>query len=367
MNAWLDLTIPFAVIMLVTGALLYGMPRLTRPDLYFALTVTADFPDSPAGRRILTAYRRAVLVSSLIGLALLLTGGYQRSLALAVGALILQDGGCLAAYFRARAQVTPHATAPTTVRDAVLSPRPARFPGGWPVLSGPFVMLGAVAIYLNHRWTDFPERFPIHWGRDGQPNGWSTHTVAGVYGPILIGAAECLVLTAVAYGVLHWSRAIRQTGPGAEAEAGFRRTVAGIVVGAQYLLAAVCGWTALLPLKGAGQGPPSIWVILVPTLSFVIVTTVLMIQKGQGGTRVLRTSSDGAVGGSRPPIGDRTEDRYWKGGFLYVNSQDPALIVEKRFGIGYTLNFGHPGTWIILAVLVLAPLLVGLAVRLAGP
>jgi Family of unknown function (DUF5808) len=27
---------------------------------------------------------------------------------------------------------------------------------------------------------------------------------------------------------------------------------------------------------------------------------------------------------------------------FYVNRQDPALIVEKRFGFGYTLNFGHP-------------------------
>jgi len=50
-----------------------------------------------------------------------------------------------------------------------------------------------------------------------------------------------------------------------------------------------------------------------------------------------------AVGAS--PIGDRSEDRHWKAGFLYVNSSDPALFVEKRFGIGYTLNFGRPASW----------------------
>jgi uncharacterized membrane protein len=26
--------------------------------------------------------------------------------------------------------------------------------------------------------------------------------------------------------------------------------------------------------------------------------------------------------------------------------------VEKRFGIGFTLNFGRPGAWVFLAVLV---------------
>jgi uncharacterized membrane protein len=342
------------------------MPRLTRPDLYFAVTVHADFPDGAEGRPILARYRSVVVVSSLIGLALLVAAGYRDSLALAVAALLLQDCGCIAAYFRARAQVMPHATMPTTVRDALLSPRTARVPGGWPVLLGPFVMLGAVAIYLNHRWNDIPERFPIHWGRDGQPNGWSNHTLAGVYGPLLIGAFNCLMLTVVAYAVLRWSRPIRPTGRGAEAEAGFRRTVAGIVIAAQYLLASVFGWTAILPLKGAGAAPPVIWAILVPTLAFVVATTVLLIRKGQGGTRILRTSPEGTVDASKQPVGDRTEDRYWKGGFIYVNSQDPALLVEKRFGIGYTLNFGHPGTWIIMAVLVLGPVLVALAVRWAG-
>ena len=71
-----------------------------------------------------------------------------------------------------------------------------------------------------------------------------------------------------------------------------------------------------------------------------------------------------AVGAS--PIGDRSEDRHWKAGFLYVNSSDPALFVEKRFGIGYTLNFGRPASWVLLAAVLLVPAAVGLAVRLAG-
>jgi uncharacterized membrane protein len=239
-------------------------------------------------------------------------------------------------------------------------------PGNWPVLVGPFIALAAVAVYLNHRWADIPARFPIHWGLDGHPNGWSTHTVAGVYGPLLTAAMTCLTLTALAYGVLHWSRPIRPSGPAGEAEAGFRVTVAGIIVAAQYLLAAVFGWTAILSLRRIDSGPPVVWGILVPTLAFVVVAMALLIRKGQGGTRILRASPELAAGASKQPIGDRTEDRYWKAGFLYVNSQDPAFIVEKRFGIGYTLNLGHPGSWMIIAALALAPLAVALVVHLTG-
>jgi uncharacterized membrane protein len=46
---------------------------------------------------------------------------------------------------------------------------------------------------------------------------------------------------------------------------------------------------------------------------------------------------------------DRTPDRCWKkDDIYYVNRADPALFVEKRVGIGYTLNFGNPWSWVVL-------------------
>ena len=55
-----------------------------------------------------------------------------------------------------------------------------------------------------------------------------------------------------------------------------------------------------------------------------------------------------------------TPDRCWKAGIFYVNRDDPSLFVEKRFGVGYTLNFGNRWSWAVLAmimILVLAPIL----------
>jgi len=50
---------------------------------------------------------------------------------------------------------------------------------------------------------------------------------------------------------------------------------------------------------------------------------------------------------------DRTPDRCWKAGIFYVNPADPALFVEKRHGIGYTLNFGNPWSWVVLIIVTL--------------
>ena len=56
----------------------------------------------------------------------------------------------------------------------------------------------------------------------------------------------------------------------------------------------------------------------------------------------------------------RDDDRYWPGGFLYNNPDDPALFVPKRFGLGWTLNFGHPQAKMVLIATLLLPVVVGI-------
>ena len=41
-------------------------------------------------------------------------------------------------------------------------------------------------------------------------------------------------------------------------------------------------------------------------------------------------------------------DSYWKGGLFYFNKNDPSIFVEKRFGIGWTLNFANPIGYVII-------------------
>ena len=53
------------------------------------------------------------------------------------------------------------------------------------------------------------------------------------------------------------------------------------------------------------------------------------------------------------------DDRYWYGGVFYNNPDDPALFVPKRFGLGWTLNFGHPQAKLFLIGMLLLVLLFG--------
>lgn len=357
MNA-ASLYMPIAVMAFVIAIVLltaYLVPRLTRPDIYFAVTVPPDFRDSAEGRAILGRYRVEVILYSLIALAIVLAAIWipqpESQPFLGLGGLFLQGAGVFFAYYRARRCVQPHAVAPSTVREAELAPREVHLPGGWLVQLVPYALLAGTALWLRAHWGQIPERFPIHWGMNGQANGWATRTFAGVFAPILMGAALCALMGFMAYAMLRWSRLIRVSGQPGTNERRFRHMVVSILVATEYFLAIEFTWVGLLPLSHNLAGPPGLVPFLLLTLAFTGGILFLLIRLGQGGTRLV-TAGPIAAAAVVAPIGDRTADRYWKLGLFYINRDDPALFVEKRFGIGYTLNFGHIGAWVFIGALV---------------
>ena len=348
---------PSLVVAFVIGLCLvisYLIPRLTRPDVYFAVTVPPEFRDSVEGCSILKRYRVEVSIFGVLALLIVLAGiripepNYLMAVTLA--GFLFYGVGAFLAYYRARRRVLPHAAAPATVREATLVPREVHLPGGWLLQFPPFALLAGMAIWLHLHWRQIPEVFPIHWGPSGQANGWATRSFTGVYGPLLIAALLCALMGFLAYAMLRWSRVIQVGGAAGEGERRFRLVVVSIIVATEYFLALMFAWIGLLPLSHKQAGPPGFIPTLVFSLVFSAATVVLMVWVGQGGTRLVGSAA--ADSRAVAPTGDRTADKYWKLGLIYFNRNDPALFVEKRFGLGYTLNFGHLGAWAFLVVLV---------------
>jgi uncharacterized membrane protein len=50
---------------------------------------------------------------------------------------------------------------------------------------------------------------------------------------------------------------------------------------------------------------------------------------------------------------DEQNRKYWKAGLIYNNPNDPDIWVQKRFGIGWTLNFAHRKSYFIVALFLL--------------
>lgn len=145
------------------------------------------------------------------------------------------------------------------------------------------------------------------------------------------------------YAVLHWSRLPRVTGAQGRQHHRVRRANLLAMLASGYLLALLMAWTTVMPMFSESGGQLRLPLVFrVAPFALVIVGTLVV--------RVLRRTAVSA----RPPVGDTTPDSCWTFGWLYFNRADPALFVERRMGLGYTLNLGNPWSWLVVVVFVMA-------------
>jgi uncharacterized membrane protein len=324
--------------------------RLTRPDIFFSITVEPSLRKSAAGRAILCQFSQMVIFFSLIGLGLILSGAFAGltpalGVGLILGGATVGFGGMILAYATARRRVRPYHVEPSQEREVVVKPRPTRPVGGWLGQAGPFLILGLAALCLWWRWDVIPRRFPVHWDLYGRPDGWAIKSGRSVFGSVLVGTLICLFFSLLFNGFVRGARHIHSSGPDAEKESRFLRTMMLMVLGLEYCMAAMFGFSPILP-------PRLMAIFVVAGLLVGVAIAVVAFRSGQGGWR-LRGQTPASTPGHQAPAGDRTPDECWKWGLIYYNPADPALWVEKRFGIGWTMNFGHPRAWFILGGILL--------------
>jgi len=284
------------------------MPRISPRRFFFAITVPPGFRETAAARASLRRYHLWVSVATIVAI-----GGLAATFATGEATLalwpILPPVVGLAAFLRERAVVRRIAGRPV---GAVPEP-------GWTTLAAvPFLFPLATALYLRSRWDEIPARFPIHWGLHGEPNGWATKTVRGVYGPLAFAGGLMLLILVLALAMYYGSR----RGP-------IRKPVLAMLIAVEYLLGLVFSSVGLMPLVHIPAA-----VFLVP---FVLFLGVVIVWSYRVGTRT---------------PGEATPDECWTLGSIYYNPRDPAIFVQKRIGVGYTFNFGNRIAWVILAAFI---------------
>lgn len=207
--------------------------------------------------------------------------------------------------------------------------------------AGPFLILVAGAFYLGLRWEEIPEKFPIHWGAHGAVNGWGSRTFFGVFGLLLLGAVELLMMVGVVVLVRVAGRRPLPEG-WAEQDARYRRVNAGLVLALGWLVAIIMTTTAVwLPFRESVALP--VGFVLAVVIGVLTIITVIIVYA----VRASRARSRFAAAGGM--MGDGTPDECWKAGVFYYNPDDNRLWVEKRSGMGWTLNMAHNASWWFLA------------------
>ncbi|MGA7409795.1 MAG: DUF5808 domain-containing protein [Bryobacteraceae bacterium] len=313
------------------GAVMFAVPNMTRRGILFAVPVPADFREGPIGRRSITIFRGLIL-AVLLPLVCALLFAPDRVLgpvSVAAPFLLMLVTGI--GFFWQHHTLEPYAVHTQLPREAALSTAPDRLPWFAWLAAGPFAILTASALFLQANWERIPERFPVHWGANGQPNRWSERNVQGVYGPLLFGLELCLWF--VAAGLASWFGARRSH---------LRSALFGCLIAVEYMLGVLFSIIAINPLVSF-----PVWAIALSPMLFVVPVIIVMMRA--------------AAQPSDPP--EPTPDECWKGGgVIYYNPNDPAVMVEKRFGAGYTFNFANRWSWVLLGSLILVVLSIFLIV-----
>lgn len=98
----LVITFTIGGIAILNAVLFWFMPRLTRRDLYFAVTVAPAFRDEPEGRSILGRYRAELIFFSALALAAFVAGSAWLGVGFVSTGTFLQLGASFIAFYRAR-------------------------------------------------------------------------------------------------------------------------------------------------------------------------------------------------------------------------------------------------------------------------
>jgi uncharacterized membrane protein len=338
---------PILLAVALGGLMMHFLPSMSRPDIFFAVTVPYEFRLDHRARAIRREYWLLVWTVTLLGSAVAVFGPKPGSMLASMGT---QFVGSWIAWAIAHRRVKPFALVvrPASPRVASLEPRTLGIPGGPVVAAIPLLIIAGSALLLWMNWEQIPDRFPSRWSSDGTPTGWRTRTVGGVFGPLVMAAAVTTMMLWMAHAIPTATRQVAAAGNAARLERRFKRGNAVYFVLSAYCMAILFALMGVRPvLAHTTRLPLGIWIILAVVMILGFGLIAWMYWLGQGGRR--QVPVDEVV-----PPGDGSSDDGWKAGMFYYNPGDPALLVERRMGWGWTLNFGHRVSWLIVAVLLVA-------------
>jgi uncharacterized membrane protein len=328
------------LVVTVNAIFFHAMPRVSRPDILFAVTVPEAFAVG-AGRTLVSRYRAIVWSGAAAALAISLRlpapqpgsiGGAWLMMGVVAGNMIVALAAWLLAHRKARAYAIP----PADVRAASLVPRDTSLPGGALLAVGPFAILLATALLV------YAYRGEV---RDGAHRTES-------FGFLGLGAVYVAMSLAMAVSMARRTRQVALDGPAAVAEQRYRRVnvLVPVLIGYGVAIQLSAATVASIPAFGDPLSG-SVGFVLLPLMLFNFGVTFWMFRVGQGGQRPVAPAARQEV------RGDATPDHAWKlGGLFYFNPRDPAVWVENRVGVGYTLNMGNFRAWLLIIGMVLVPM-----------
>jgi uncharacterized membrane protein len=324
------------------------LPSISSPTVPFGVRVPAQRAADPTVLRQTRIYRWRVLVSGIaaagVGVLIYAVTGDTLLLPLSVLVLVGVWYGC---FFLAHHEVQAAKAAGGWYEglrqgiavDTGLRTDPPRFPWLW--LAPALIVTVATVVIGVLRYPSMPSVLAVHYGAKGVPNRLAAKSVGTAFSLVFVQLGVTALLVGIAAAIFFRSRADIDPARPVGSARWHRRYMS---LGAKALL----GLAAMIDLGMLGSslltwtGTVTSWaplVVVVPILAGVVMAVVVLARNNR--------QRDG--GEEDTGLTHRDDDKYWRGGLFYINREDHALLVPRRFGLGWTLNFGNPRVAMLFA------------------
>lgn len=197
-----------------------------------------------------------------------------------------------------------------------------------------------------------PDRIPVHWDSQFQVDGWMEKSVWTVLALPGIQLLMIPVFNFSHHAIIRSKQRLSPLDPKKASEKSRRfreawsRVLFLITLATQLLLSMLFLYSLFGRGRYMGLFIAGLLIYLLSTLAGPLYLTI---KYGQAGEKLLDEEEQ--------YYQDPDEEDYWKWGLFYINKEDPSVFVEKRFGIGSTLNLARWQAWLFIGGLLLFVLL----------
>lgn len=212
----------------------------------------------------------------------------------------------------------------------------------WYIFVLPMIVTIGLIAYTGFQYQLLPDQIPTHWGANGKPDAFTDKNPFTAISLLLVTLVMQLMFLGINEGKRNSGIKLSPSSPDASRnrQLTLRKNTSIFMLFTSVAVTILMSFLQLATIHENLVGDTVMMIVPMIFLFVILLGVILLAVKvGKSDTQI-----EGHSGGQ---IADYESDVYWKGGLFYYNRNDPSIFVEKRFGIGWTLNFANPIGYVI--------------------
>jgi len=341
----------------LVGALLPLLPTLTRKSFLFGVRIPIEEQSCPEAKRMKKNYITVCLTGAAVILALVIAQYifvpdmtlvgilYFPLLFVAVQAAGFIPNWKKAAALKARRGWKISNSVFAETKSSHSRGNLSELPWAWYVFSAVLIFISIVIVLV--KYPGLPDRIPTHFDINMQPDVWSDKSILTLLTMPFISLGTLLIMWLTGFMVVRAKLQIDPQRPVLSfAQHRLYRRRMGHSMGF-LTLGIIAGITLIGFMSIWPDFSIPFWLVMTILFVPVLPVTAMPFLLGQGGCKtkpkmITEKSVDNTYGPSAP--GDafgRGDDKYWALGLFYHNPDDPAYLIEDRFGGNFGFNYSR--------------------------